>query len=271
LERIARRHGCTVAALARANGIKVTKIIHPGQKLRLPASQTTKAATSAISQTKAAASPPPAAKPTAEKHTVKPGDTFSRIARLHRIPLQDLMAANPDVRPERLRPGQVIRLTAAATASAPAAATPSPSASKPARNTDAAPEAPAIPATPTTPAVPATAETGMTSAPAAPSTPPATTAPADPVPVPSTPPATAPSTAAAAAPPATTPSPGSGKSPANTEKRIRSVTIENEMTYGEFAAQHGTDTERLNELNGLDLNTTTVLAKGSELYVPAEP
>ena len=43
------------------------------------------------------------------------------------------------------------------------------------------------------------------------------------------------------------------------------------MTYGEFAAKHGTDAERLNALNGLDLTTATVLAKGSELYVPAQP
>ena len=55
------------------------------------------------------------------------------------------------------------------------------------------------------------------------------------------------------------------------EKKIRSVSIEGEMSYGEFAAKHGTDIERLNSLNGLDLNTTTVLAKGSELYVPAQP
>ena len=43
------------------------------------------------------------------------------------------------------------------------------------------------------------------------------------------------------------------------------------MSYGEFAAKHGTDTARLNDLNGLDLTTATVLAKGSELYVPAQP
>jgi hypothetical protein len=43
------------------------------------------------------------------------------------------------------------------------------------------------------------------------------------------------------------------------------------MTYGEFAAQHGTDTRRLNELNGLDLTKATVLFKGAELYVPGKP
>lgn len=54
-------------------------------------------------------------------------------------------------------------------------------------------------------------------------------------------------------------------------KKFRAITIDGEMTYGDFASKHGTDTERLNALNGLDLINTTVLAKGSELYVPAQP
>jgi ribosomal protein L7/L12 len=37
------------------------------------------------------------------------------------------------------------------------------------------------------------------------------------------------------------------------------------------AAAHGTSTAKLNALNGLNLNSSTVLAKGSELYVPAQP
>jgi LysM repeat protein len=52
---------------------------------------------------------------------------------------------------------------------------------------------------------------------------------------------------------------------------IRSVMIDGEMTYGQFAAKHGTNPDRLNELNGLDLTAATVLAKGSELYVAAQP
>jgi LysM repeat protein len=68
----------------------------------------------------------------------------------------------------------------------------------------------------------------------------------------------------------TTPSPA-GATPstnASSEKKIRSIMIETEMTYASFATQHGTDTGRLNDLNGLDLTDATVLAKGSELYVP---
>ena len=52
------------------------------------------------------------------------------------------------------------------------------------------------------------------------------------------------------------------------EGKIQAITIDNEMTYGEFATNPGTDTTRLNALNGLDLTSATVLAKGSELYVP---
>jgi LysM repeat protein len=57
------------------------------------------------------------------------------------------------------------------------------------------------------------------------------------------------------------------KAPGN-DRKVRPIVIEEEMTYGDFAIKHGTDAERLNALNGLDLTPSTVLAKGSELYVP---
>lgn len=66
------------------------------------------------------------------------------------------------------------------------------------------------------------------------------------------------------------PAPQETASP-NPDQKIRSVTIDVEMTYAEFASKHGTDVGRLNDLNGLDLTNATVLAKGSELYVPAQP
>jgi hypothetical protein len=40
------------------------------------------------------------------------------------------------------------------------------------------------------------------------------------------------------------------------------------MTYGELAAQYGTETDRLNSLNGLDLQPSTVVVKGADLLVP---
>jgi LysM repeat protein len=53
--------------------------------------------------------------------------------------------------------------------------------------------------------------------------------------------------------------------------RIRSVLVTEETDFGSFAAAHGTTTEKLNALNGHRLKSSTVLAKGSEFYVPAQP
>lgn len=55
------------------------------------------------------------------------------------------------------------------------------------------------------------------------------------------------------------------------EQKIRAVKVEQEISYGDFAKQYGTDIERLNSLNTLNLTSSTILAKGSELYVPAQP
>jgi LysM repeat protein len=49
------------------------------------------------------------------------------------------------------------------------------------------------------------------------------------------------------------------------EKPIR---ITKEISYSEFAKNHNTTTSRLDELNGLRLDPTTILAQGSELYIP---
>jgi hypothetical protein len=84
--------------------------------------------------------------------------------------------------------------------------------------------------------------------------------------------ATATSPALAKSEPAVPPSvPQAAEPSASAEKKIHPITIDGEMTYEEFAAKHGTNPERLNALNGLDLSNATVLAKGSELYVPAQP
>ena len=62
------------------------------------------------------------------------------------------------------------------------------------------------------------------------------------------------------------------KTEAGNEKLvIHSVTIQNPVIYSEFASKNGTTTARLNELNGLSLGNSQLLAVGSELYVPAQP
>lgn len=214
--RIARKLGTTPEALVKANGLKTSSVIQPGQKLKLPVAAT--ASTPVSSPAATVASTPRSG---AATHKVTQGETFFSIAKKHGISTEKLVAANPTIKPSALRPGQVVSLvsnTSTTTVSSPAkssaarpSAAPAPRASAPVPNN--------IPV----------------------STPPAKETVAE-----------------------VTPAPAQ-------EGKIQAITVDNEMTYGDFANHHGTDTSRLNALNGLDLTSATVLAKGSELYVPGRP
>ena len=243
-ERIARRSRCSATELAKVNGLQLSSIIRPGQKLKLPGSAVAK--TNPVPADTAQAAAPSQTPALGQTHKIQEGETYSSISRKHKVSVESLIAANPGVRPTELRSGQVIRLSPgenSATVAPLALATPA---------ERSAPLAAAAPPPRT----------------AVPFTPFATKRPA--VPTPST------SANRPAAPekapeiPAENASHEETLSP-NPEQKIRAVTIKGEMTYGEFAASHGTDTGRLNDLNGLDLTNATVLAKGSELYIPAQP
>ena len=52
------------------------------------------------------------------------------------------------------------------------------------------------------------------------------------------------------------------------EPKIRVITVDGQITYGQFASKYGSSTTQLDELNGLSLSANAILAKGSELYVP---
>lgn len=256
LEKIARKTGCSPSKLAKANGIQVSAMLHPGQTLKLPA---TAVAHTETPREKPVAFAKESSSPGAgSSYTIKQGETYSSISRKTRVPVDTLIAANPSIKPTALRPGLVIRLSPA---SSP---TPQP------KTTASVAKSPLT--TQTMLASTSVKHAGKPEPKPAPDhhaeKPAVSSHPAIPTPVAETTPAPAP---AAAEPKASASSQEAQASPSNTEKKIRSVTIEGEMTYGEFASKHGTDTNRLNDLNGLDLTQTTVLAKGSELYVPAQP
>ena len=91
----------------------------------------------------------------------------------------------------------------------------------------------------------------------------------------SAPAAPAPKTAATPSSSETTSAPAPAEQPStelvsNTPK-LRLITVNDPIDFGAFAAAHGTSTAKLNALNGHNLNPSTVLAKGSEFYVPAQP
>ena len=174
-----------------------------------------------------------------ETYVIRDGDTFYSVAKKHRVSPESLIDANPSIKPSELRTGQLIRLSSKA---APGLIVSNPPVQKTSSETASVSKKPAAPV-------------AKASAPVSTPTP----APAaEPTPKPSISPA-------APASPAPAPVASAPK------KAVHSVTIDGEMTYGEFATKHGTQIDRLNELNGLDLTQNTVLAKGSELYVSAQP
>ncbi|GAA5483479.1 LysM peptidoglycan-binding domain-containing protein [Haloferula sargassicola] len=53
--------------------------------------------------------------------------------------------------------------------------------------------------------------------------------------------------------------------------RVTSVRITEKIKFADFAAQYDASPAKLNALNGLSLEPNQVLAEGSELYIPAQP
>ena len=127
---IAQRHRTTARALAALNKISLSKHIHPGQKLRVPASGAT--AAKAASSSKPAAAPKAAAPSTATgTYTVRSGDTLIGIAARHRTTARALAALNKISLSKHIHPGQKLRVPADGATAAKAAASSAPAPSKP--------------------------------------------------------------------------------------------------------------------------------------------
>lgn len=115
---IAKRNHLTVAELAAANNLRISSVLHQGQKLIIPAkaTSTTRAAASAMpapvaeGRSKAAESAPTAAR-SGEKtvtYTVKSGETLGQIARMFDVRQKDIAVANSISDPRNLRAGTVL-------------------------------------------------------------------------------------------------------------------------------------------------------------------
>ena len=90
LERIARKQGVSAPSLAKLNGLKADSIIHPGQKLKVPAAVANNEAT-------------PSHAKQSQTHTVQSGETYYKISRKYGVSVNELIAANPSVDHRALR------------------------------------------------------------------------------------------------------------------------------------------------------------------------
>jgi membrane-bound lytic murein transglycosylase D len=93
LAAIARRHGTSVGALQRQNGLRGT-LLHPGQHIAIPTAGTPTDAPNRCPAT----------------HTVRSGESLWTVARDRRVGMSALQACNAGIASAALRPGQVLRL-----------------------------------------------------------------------------------------------------------------------------------------------------------------
>lgn len=120
LSKLARANGTTVDALVKANGISNPNLIFVGQQLQ------TEGTANAAAPAQPAATQPAASAPAASAngtYTVKAGDTLNRIAAANGTSVAALAAANGIQNINLIAVGQVLKLSADATAPA---ATPAP-------------------------------------------------------------------------------------------------------------------------------------------------
>ena len=98
LEKIARRNGTTVKRLCQLNGIKETKILHPGDRLKVTGS--------------ASATPPKVTPGTSGSttYTVRQGDTLGKIARRYGTSVKRLCKLNGIKENSTLRVGQKLKV-----------------------------------------------------------------------------------------------------------------------------------------------------------------
>ena len=116
LEKIARRNGTTVRRLCQLNGIKPTKILHPGDRLRVSggsgkpnkaqsATQTTTQPAQPATQTSTPTQPA-----TPATYTVRSGDNLSKIAKRHGTTVKRLCELNGINENSILRVGQKLKV-----------------------------------------------------------------------------------------------------------------------------------------------------------------
>ena len=116
LEKIARRNGTTVKRLCQLNGISQNKTLHPGDRLRVSGSSTSKAQTTQKNQNNQSnqnnqnttTTQTTQAAPTT--YTVRSGDTLSKIARRHGTTVQRLCQLNGINENSVLRVGQKLKV-----------------------------------------------------------------------------------------------------------------------------------------------------------------
>ena len=116
LSAIAARHGVKLSDVLSWNGLRMTSIIHPGQKVTVGAGTPAPAAPAPSPAPAPAPGPAPSAPAPSSpgSYTVKAGDTLSAIAAKHGVKLSDLLSANKLTMSSIIYPGNKLAIPGAA-------------------------------------------------------------------------------------------------------------------------------------------------------------
>lgn len=105
LSGIAARYGTSASRLASLNGLSKRNLIRTGQVIKLPGS-------SVATNSQPRSSPQPSSKSSTKTYVVRRGDNLAIIAKRTGVPQRQLMAINSLDNPNRIFPGQRLRLAA---------------------------------------------------------------------------------------------------------------------------------------------------------------
>lgn len=121
LSGIAHRYDVSLSTLLKANGIKASDIIYPGQRLRLSTSSVAAASGSSAKPTTSKPTTTTVSRPAASAgtYTIKAGDTLSGIAAKNKVSVQDLLKANGLQLSSTIYAGRSLKLPTKAAASTP--------------------------------------------------------------------------------------------------------------------------------------------------------
>ena len=119
LSAIAARHGVRLSEVLGWNGLNMSSIIYPGQKVKIGAGSAAPAPTAP-----APAATPAPAPASSGSYTIKSGDTLSGIAARNGVRLSDVLSANQLTMSSIIYPGQKLAIPGVGTSIAPASSQP---------------------------------------------------------------------------------------------------------------------------------------------------
>ncbi len=243
LHSISRKHKVSVTKIMSLNKITDPTKLRIGQTLKVSEGRSNQSSSRSTSST------------TTSSYKVSRGDTFYSIARRHKISVAKLQSLNPGVNANRLSLGQTLSVSGTARAAVKELEKkPTPVAqSTPKKrktlqkaderqNTIKISTATTLAMKTTSPAPKKESVAVVEDTHSSVSTPPA--------------------------PPVVDPPSTEAEVLPTKSSSVVSVILTDQTTFHDFASKHGTDTSQLNALNGWNLPKATVLARGSEIYVP---